>query len=145
MKNIYKTSGLWNIACAVLYMASCIVSVSFLQLELALSISGETEGMRALFLSVYWTMLLGFPFFMTVTGGAMLFVRRKGTGMRILILFNVLLKLCGIVYDLYFGCTYLGMGVQNTIVGGLILFAVAACMGVSVVMDLKAILKTWII
>ncbi len=141
MKNTYKRAGAFNIVCAILYMASCIVSVSFLQLELMLSVSDGADGLRVLFLVVYWTMLLGFPFCMTVTGGAMLFTRRKGAGTRLLIIFTNFLKVCGIIYNLYFGCVYLGMGLENTVIGGIVLFSVAAVMSASVVVDIQALVK----
>lgn len=137
MKNKYKSAGVWNILCGVLFTITYIVPIVCLGVHMFdwgdIVVSSFYFAI-VLFFSVYlWESLIMFPFFMILTGMEMLSRHKKGVGVKALIVFNALFKLLAVVYELSLG--YLYLTTPTLVLCGGALIVTAAFILVSVVID----------
>ena len=82
MKNKYKSAGVWNILCGVLFTIAYIIPIVCLGVNMfdwGDIVVSSLYFAIVLFFSVYlWESLIMFPFFMILTGSEMISRRKKG-------------------------------------------------------------------
>ena len=143
MKNKYKSAGVWNILCGVLFTIAYIIPIVCLGVNMFdwgdIAASSFYFAI-VLFFSVYlWESLIMFPFFMILTGSEMISRRKKGTGVKALIVFSALFKLLAVAYDLSLG--YLYLTAPALVLCGVALIVTAAFILISVVMDIRSLFQ----
>ena len=126
MKNKYMSAGVMNIVCGV-FFTLLFVGV-FVLINVGLISTGTDEGVLYAVLitlvgAYMWEILIYFPFLMILTGIEMCSKHKKGVGVVVLIIVNILLKL----YLVYIAVT------------SFIPFAIL--FWISVVMDIRALFR----
>lgn len=149
MKNKYKSAGIWNIFCGVLFTIAYIVPIVCLGVKMFdwgdIAVSVVYFSILLFFAACVWEgAYIMFPFFMILTGSEMISRRKKGAGVKALIVFNVLFKILGAIYNGCF-CYYLFLTVTPVeltfVISGVALIVTAALILVSVVMDFRALFQ----
>ena len=155
--NKYKNAGIWNIVCAVVYTI-VYISVFFLICMEIMDLPGadgvithpiEFIGLLFAVLGVVfvsgvgillWVFFMLIPAALILTATEMLSKRKKGAGVKALIVFNALFKLLAVFLNLVFGVQFL-MLEGFVVLSGAVLIISAALMLVSVIMDFRALFK----
>lgn len=145
MKNKYKTAGVWNIVCGVLFTISYIFpNVLIGILGAALGSDYALETLMSLFVSLVcsgyvWQVFIYIPFFMILTGTEMLSKHKKGAGVKALIVFTMFVKLFAVAYEVMMGYLFLTGPTLLLVAWGAGLIVLALGMLVSIVIDCKAL------
>lgn len=138
MKSIHKIAGAMNILCAMLYMLSCIILRNFFDKEYLVdgsSIEIRKDSIYMLLEIAYWIMILGFPCAMTVAGGLMIFKSKESRNGKVFIFFNILIKICTVIQNLFLGWIYFIKLLNNFLFGGISLVIIVSCIILSIVLD----------
>ncbi len=144
MNNKYKKAGAWNLVCALLYVFSSLAS-SVLFYKDWLKPGDPIAAFLAIFIMVFdvafGLVACVFPLFMTITGGIMLSGLKKRFLFTLLLIVNCILKLVAIVANGLWGYVFVALSPNfiMTKLGGVLLIAVAICMLVSIVLDIKGL------
>ena len=156
--NKYKSAGIWNIVCGVIYTLAYVSIFVLIGIEI-LGILGEggishpvdfitifLVGLGVFFVTgvgaLLWAYVMWVPAFMFITAGEMLSKRKKGAGVKLWIIFNILMKIISICVSVYLGVqvamlinTFSSMWIF------VILIATAVFLLISSVMDCRALFK----
>ena len=159
--NKYKSAGVWNIVCAVIYTI-VYISVFFLICMEIMDLPGadgvithpiEFIGLLFAVLGVVfvsgvgillWVFFMLIPAALILTATEMLSKRKKGAGVKAWIVFNTLIKLFSAYLNVYAGVQFIfltGGGSLLVTLASVILIATAILFLVSVVMDYRALFK----
>lgn len=146
MKNKYKTAGIWNILCGVLFTIAYIFPNVLICIRgVTLGSDHKYETFVSLFISLIfsgygWRFFIYIPFFMILTGTEMLSKRKKGAGVKALIVFTIIVKILAAVFEVAMGCMLLTGPTSLLVAWGTCLIVLALVMLVSIVIDCKALL-----
>ena len=158
--NKYKSAGVWNIVCAVIYTI-VYISVLFLICAEIMGLPGDgvithpIEFIGLLFVvlgvifvsgvgSLLWIFFMLIPVALILTGTELISKRRKGAGVKVWIVFNTLIKLFATCLNVCAGVQFIfltGGGSLLVTLASVMLIATSILFVVSVVMDYRALLK----
>ncbi len=143
MKNQYKSAGILNILCGVLF------TISYLFLNVLIGVTLGWGDVFAIVFAlmvvfayagyVWWSFIIFVPFSMILTGTEMLSKHKKGAGVKVWIVLNALVKLLVIGYELVVGYRFLTTATTLLVVWGWGVIAMSFVTLISVVIDFKAV------
>lgn len=143
MKNQYKSAGILNILCGVLFTISYIFPNVLIGVTLGWGDAFATVfALTVVFIYagyVWWSFIIFVPFSMILTGTEMISKHKKGTGVKAWIVLNALVKLLVIGYQLVVGCLFLTAPTALLVVWGWGLIAMSFVTLISVIIDFKAL------
>ena len=147
--NKFKRAGIWNIACGVLTTLAYIGFFVCLIVASAMETVPEEElgaGIAVFtllfgFVGAYlWEAVMIFPFFMILTGAELCSKHKKGAGVRILIVFNIFLKLLCVFLNGFFGVGFFAISTVMGLCGAFLLLTAILTL-VSVILDFPALVS----
>ena len=154
--NKYKSAGIWNIVCGVIYTLSYVsifvligIGIFGMFFEGVVDIIAMFFGIGVFFVTAgvgvfFWVYVMWVPAFMFITAGEMLSKHKKGAGVKLWIIFNILMKIISICVSVYLGMCVAMLITITTFASTwifVILMATAVFLLISSVMDCRALFK----
>ena len=141
----FKRAGVWNILCGVL------VTLAFVGIYVVMGVdfSGgdqyeieayALDGVLFAYVGAYlWEILIIFPCAMILAGSELISKHKKGVGVRLFLVFNVLMKILSAGLNGLFGLAFIATSYPTAMVYGAFLTFVALMIIISIFVDIPAI------
>ena len=145
MKNVFKRAGVWNILCGVLVTLAYVGIYVVMGVDFAGSEGEELAsyifyGAIVTYIGVYlWEILIFFPFFMILAGTELISKHKKGAGVRLFIVFNMLMKILSALLCALCGAVFIATAYVTAVAYGVFLALVALIIAISIILDIPAV------